>query len=404
MPQSIPREITREHVLKALADIDAGVSHQFGAPTGYDLVFSGKRYPPKAAIGLAGKYALGRVLLPHEFSGGESAGQANAVLRELGFIVESKSGHLADDTSAAVEDERTFRSSLWARLEVEGTRKRVTPATLDELGLYGGGRGIWMDKARTAPIAGDGDGITVSVYHNGTTYADDLSSDCLLFHYPQTGAKSRDESEIRATKAAGNLQLPIFVITKHSKLRDVQIGWVESWDDRAKVFLITFGNSPPEHNRGDDSENAPFLLTSPDRRKEREALFRTGQQRFKFNVIKRYGQICAVCGVSVPSLLDAAHIRPKQKNGSDDARNGLVLCANHHRAYDSGLFAIEPSTLALRFRTGGFSQSDLGITVASLSHLDNLPHVSALEWHWAEWLKSSSHSGAATPPIPNRAN
>jgi hypothetical protein len=43
MPQSIPAGLTSEHVLRALADLDAGVEHPFGAPTGYELVHEGRR-------------------------------------------------------------------------------------------------------------------------------------------------------------------------------------------------------------------------------------------------------------------------------------------------------------------------------------------------------------------------
>ncbi len=43
MPQSIPKGLNRESVIQALADIDAGVEHQFGAPTGYELVHDGSR-------------------------------------------------------------------------------------------------------------------------------------------------------------------------------------------------------------------------------------------------------------------------------------------------------------------------------------------------------------------------
>src|SRR5262250_3320011 len=96
MPQAIPAGLTRSHVLQALADLDAGVEHPFGQPTGYELVHEGKRYAPKAVIGLACKYSLGRVLLPEEFSGGEAPGQANFVLRKLGFTVVKK-GETPDD-------------------------------------------------------------------------------------------------------------------------------------------------------------------------------------------------------------------------------------------------------------------------------------------------------------------
>src|SRR3954452_5338531 len=90
MPQSIPAGLTQDHVLHALSDLDAGIDHPFGPPTGYELLHGGKRYAPKAVVGLACRYSLGRVLQPEEFSGGEAPGQANFVLRKLGFTVARK--------------------------------------------------------------------------------------------------------------------------------------------------------------------------------------------------------------------------------------------------------------------------------------------------------------------------
>jgi hypothetical protein len=87
MPQSIPAGLNRDHVLKTLTDIDAGIEHPFGNPTGYELVHEGRCYTPKAVVGLACRYSIGRILQPDEFSGGEASGQANFVLRKLGFTV-----------------------------------------------------------------------------------------------------------------------------------------------------------------------------------------------------------------------------------------------------------------------------------------------------------------------------
>jgi hypothetical protein len=91
MPQSIPPGLKQEHVLRTLADLDAGINHPFGQPTGYELVHQNKRYAPKAVVGLACRYSIGRMLTPDEFSGGEAPGQANFVLRKLGFTVVKKS-------------------------------------------------------------------------------------------------------------------------------------------------------------------------------------------------------------------------------------------------------------------------------------------------------------------------
>jgi hypothetical protein len=87
MPQSIPPGLTKEHILRTLAEIDDGLAHPFGKATGYELVHDAKKYAPKAVVGLACRYSIGRILTPEEFSGGEAPGQANYVLRKLGFNV-----------------------------------------------------------------------------------------------------------------------------------------------------------------------------------------------------------------------------------------------------------------------------------------------------------------------------
>ena len=124
MPQSIPAGLTRTHVLQALADLDAGVDHPFGQPTGYELLHEGKRYPPKAVVGLACRYSLGRVLLPEEFSGSEAPGQANFVLRKLGFTVVRKGeSETVQDTDAArdwtEQEVRLIVADYFAMLEAE---------------------------------------------------------------------------------------------------------------------------------------------------------------------------------------------------------------------------------------------------------------------------------------------
>src|SRR5262245_33943221 len=80
----------------------AAVPHPFGDPTKYELVFQGRRYAPKAVIGLACEHFLGRVLQPDEFSGGEAPGQANHVLRQLGFTVVRKSEDWSADEVALI--------------------------------------------------------------------------------------------------------------------------------------------------------------------------------------------------------------------------------------------------------------------------------------------------------------
>lgn len=85
--------ITKQDVIHALELIDSGQMFGFAPSSDYDLLFQEKRYPPKAAVGIATIRTLGRAMRPDEFSSG--AGSKNfRVLQALGFqIVEKQSKH-----------------------------------------------------------------------------------------------------------------------------------------------------------------------------------------------------------------------------------------------------------------------------------------------------------------------
>lgn len=88
MRPGIPNGINRQDVEEAIRDLAAGRDPEgFGPPTGYALAYGGARYAPKAVVGLAARRVLGRVLAATEFRGGEGGGQANRLLRNLGFSV-----------------------------------------------------------------------------------------------------------------------------------------------------------------------------------------------------------------------------------------------------------------------------------------------------------------------------
>jgi len=68
---------------------------------------------------------------------------------------------------------------------------------------------------------------------------------------------------------------------------------------------------------------------------------------FKTAIRALYGSDCCVCGFAVvhpngrKSEMEAAHVVPRSRQGSDDSRNGLGLCRRHHWAFDQGLFGVD---------------------------------------------------------------
>jgi hypothetical protein len=215
---------------------------------------------------------------------------------------------------------------------------------LRDLKIYGGAQGIWVDKGQTAGAEIGLDGATVGILHTGRHYADDLSDDGVIYHYPKTSRPpARDAAEVQATKNAMAHQLPIFVVLpgKISQARrSVKLGWVCDFDDNLGQFLILFGLAAAPVLTKAESENDPFHLIEEPRKKAATVMLRTGQQRFRFYVMSRYGNKCAVCDIRHPDLLTAAHICGKSERGSDDWRNGIPLCSTHHNAFDGYLFGV----------------------------------------------------------------
>lgn len=286
------------------------------------------------------------------------------------------------------------RFDLWRTMSAEDIDD-VEPGRLRDLGIYGGAQGIWVDKARTSSPDGASDGITVSVLHTGHHYADDLSEDGVIYHYPKTNrSASRDAGEVQATKNARIFRVPIFVILpsrKSASKRALRLGWVTDFDDDGRMFLILFNDGgdltlPPPYV-DIEATNEPFRLEEENsHRRQTSVLARIGQQRFRFQVLKKYGPKCAVCDTSHPQLLKAAHIRSKAQHGSDDWRNGIVLCSTHHDAFDAFLFGIEPQSLALKINPK-VDAKQIGIQLGSLQLLRNRPHDEALKWRWNETIK-----------------
>lgn len=287
-----------------------------------------------------------------------------------------------------VKKELERRKYLWEELIKNGGPKNVEASLLRRIGFFSGQRGIYRAINYTRGLTESGEGVTLSVLHTGKHYEDDLTETEIIYHYPQTKRGGHDKNEIEATKNAGRLGLPIFVIIGQNNARDVKIGQVEDWDDKTKTFLITFidsiYDSVPVSEIKSLYETSEFVPIAKTELISTSVKARTGQQKFKFHVIKRYGLQCAVCDINIPQLLQAAHIIPKKDNGSDDPRNGIVLCANHHIAFDLGLFSINPDNYALIFKDGVNKQA-LNISKDNLNHLQYKPHLDALKWRWRKF-------------------
>jgi putative restriction endonuclease len=138
------------------------------------------------------------------------------------------------------------------------------------------------------------------------------------------------------------------------------------------------------------AENNDFYnnIQDLDRRKTFLSLHRRIREiNFQKRVLNVYGYRCAFCG-SFKSV-EAVHIIPvNHKKGTDETRNGLALCALHHKAYEQGLITIiedysvilnpnqmdEPNKLKLDGRLAKFAK-DLRPIILLPPAVNDRPHI-----------------------------
>lgn len=163
------------------------------------------------------------------------------------------------------------------------------------------------------------------------------------------------EHENEGLKRCAEAELPLIYFLQVKKKPNPEYVvftpvYVAGWDDVQRRFLIDLaeqkpGNtsSSPPLRRG--QMELPVIRTarSPAEIREMSRTYdvsnvqrRLYHARFRNEILKAYRDRCAVCGLRMRPLLDAAHVTsdrvPKPVIAVSE---GLALCATHHRAFDA---------------------------------------------------------------------
>ncbi len=151
-------QVEKQHVIDAIAQIDAD-----GVPTtrrakGFDVFADGKTYPPKYLLSLAGKFATGKEFDPADFSGGQ---ETNSVLQSLGFDVRPRETQSMRDgleqimqkyVSARNGEKFGAEHPLWSLFkdirttlrDVEAIRSRPNPVVRSSIGQGNWAKVPWI--------------------------------------------------------------------------------------------------------------------------------------------------------------------------------------------------------------------------------------------------------------------
>lgn len=116
--------VTPQHILQAIAEFDERGAEDFlalygfGPSRGYELVHDGRSYDSKAILGVAHRYATGRLATSDEFHSGASG--AADILRRRGF-----------DVTAPASAARPARPTTSGTPATRPTTRRATPEPVE---------------------------------------------------------------------------------------------------------------------------------------------------------------------------------------------------------------------------------------------------------------------------------
>lgn len=90
MQNPLPADISRDHLLKAIKQIDEGADTKFYESHTYDVLYEGVRYSPREVVGVAAKIHTGVEYTPKSFKGGKDTPWYNLLVRHGFEIVPKK--------------------------------------------------------------------------------------------------------------------------------------------------------------------------------------------------------------------------------------------------------------------------------------------------------------------------
>ena len=109
---SIPTNITREHILKAIEKIDSKpeLKNKRSSST-YDLIFEGKKYPPILVLSIANQLNNGKELLLSDFD--NNIEKPFKILRENGFEIIKKEDVYNIEEQDFIDQINNFTTNEW---------------------------------------------------------------------------------------------------------------------------------------------------------------------------------------------------------------------------------------------------------------------------------------------------
>lgn len=344
----IPKEIKEKNIKQAAAEIDRGGVPRIRNSVHYDLVISGKRYPPKFIITLATKFATGKEYAAADFNAVEAKNYFlskgyEVIDRRVDENLEPKSHQLVMD----LVSEAGVDVSDWSNFRGGAKRAASNPKYCYEWAFVEPDKlvvlNLWFKNMQV--VSG---GLQQRLnYRELAKQLDHITGSTVL--------PSRSLRMDKAIQTAWQRKLPVRVIICEGSIRDLSepnskaskvkhrmldpVPWaVTAYNMKSGECIVKRGAQPTkfvDQFSAEDYEGKSGTRTVTGKVRERDAEVRR-------RVLARAEGKCELCGEAGflthdgRIFLETHHVVPLSEDGADSTRNAIALCPNHHREAHHG--------------------------------------------------------------------
>lgn len=206
--------------------------------------------------------------------------------------------------------------------------------------LSGKASGIFKPKQMTRGLLS----IKTTLPRQGRVniYSDELSADGFFRYSLQRGDPYQGDNKRLWESYEGRSAFIYFYAIAPAVYKAIWPCFITAIHPELRYCEIAVGD---DNNGATDSQAlVSYQVPDPIERRYRvaESKQRIHQASFREQVLKAYGNKCAITGLPVPTLLEAAHITPdRDPEGEACVTNGIALSRIHHRAFDANLLGID---------------------------------------------------------------
>jgi uncharacterized protein YeeX (DUF496 family) len=173
-----------------------------------------------------------------------------------------------------------------------------------------------------------------------------------------------------------------YLIKKEQKTRmDEQYYYINELDPEISTILA---EQPKDKSLQQTLEHIRIADIASDierKRVEYQRKSRPNQARFRKEILTAYGR-CIITNVTMPEVLEAAHIKPVKYKGEDTIANGFPMRMDIHLLFDAGHLRIsETGEVNLSTR----ARMDYGATIPPHIVLPEFTDREFLRWRWENY-------------------